>query len=61
MPPAPPDLFGIGKVLAIAATLLFAIRVFQSVRNWYGKRRRQQILRAQELAKRRTLPDQAAG
>ena len=48
MPPpdGPPDLFGIGKLLGIAAGLLFAVRFGQGVRNWWARRRRNRELEA---------------
>ncbi len=46
MPEGPPDLFGIGKLLGIAAGLLFALRLGQGAKNWWARRRRDRELQA---------------
>lgn len=39
MPPAPPDL-GLGKVIAVAGSLLFLIQMVRSTRAWWARRQR---------------------
>jgi len=50
MPPSPPDTFGIGRALAIAAALLFAIRLVQGLRTWWARRTRTRIVRDAKAA-----------
>lgn len=40
MPAAPPPDLGLGKVMAIAGSLLVAIQLTRAVRAWWGRRQR---------------------
>lgn len=48
---APPDLFGIGKIIGVAAGVLFALRMVGAIRTWWGNRRRKALLQAARAAK----------
>lgn len=56
MPDGPPDLFGIGKILGIAASLLFTLRMGQGLRTWWIKRRRAKELEQSRLRRRPEPP-----
>ncbi len=57
MPPAPPPDLGLGKIMAIAGSLLVAIQLTRAVRSWWG--RRQRAKQRAELARAALAPKNA--
>jgi len=60
-PDGPPDLFGIGRLLGVAAGVLFALRLGQGARTWWARRRRDRELQAQRDKRRQPSPPAAGG
>lgn len=64
MPVAPPPDMGMGKLMAVAGSLLVAIQLTRAVRSWWGRRlrakQRQQLAR-QDLGAPAKAPTPAKG
>lgn len=60
MPTAPPPDLGLGKVMAIAGSLLVAVQLTRAVRSWWGRRwrakQRDQLGRAGQIAEAQAKP-----